>query len=309
MEIVIGIDVSKDRLDVCVLPSGQTFELGNDGDGIAALVERLKAVGPEAVTLEATGGFEKTAAAGLAAAGMPVLIVNPAQVRAYANALGQRAKTDPIDAEVIARFVVATQPEIRPLRDEAAQALLQLVARRRQIMEMIVAEQNRAHHAREPRTKKSIKRLLAALRRELESIDEDLDGQIRNSPIWRVREKLLTSVPGVGTTTARTLMAELPELGTLDRRQIAALTGLAPFTRQSGKWRGKSFIAGGRANARTALFMAALVAIRHNPVLRAFRDRLIANGKPKIVAVIAVMRKLVTILNAILRDNRPWKTA
>jgi len=309
MEIVIGIDVSKDRLNVCVLPSGQTFELGNDDDGIATLVERLKAVGPDAVALEATGGFEKTATVGLAAAGMPVLVVNPAQVRAYANALGQRAKTDPIDAEVIARFVSATQPEIRPLRDEAAQALLQLVTRRRQIMEMIVAEQNRAYHAREPRTQKSIRRLLAALRRELQSIDEDLDTHIRTSPIWRVREKLLTSVPGVGSTTARILIAELPELGTLDRRQIAALTGLAPFTRQSGKWRGKTFIGGGRANARTALFMAALVAIRHNPVLRAFRDRLIANGKPKIVAVIAVMRKLVTILNAIVRDNRPWQTA
>ena len=309
MEKVVGIDVCKDWLDVHILPDAEVLRITNDDGGVSALVDRLGAVVPDAVALEATGGYEKLAAAGLAAAGLPVLVVNPAQVRAYANALGQRAKTDPVDAEVIARFVVATQPELRPLRDDAAQALLLLVARRRQIMQMIVAEQNRAHHAREPRTKKSIKRLLAALRRELESIDEDLDTHIRSSPIWRVREKLLTSVPGVGTTTARTLIAELPELGTLDRRQIAALTGLAPFTRQSGKWRGKSFIGGGRSNARSALFMAALVAIRHNPVLRAFRDRLVANAKPKIVAVVAVMRKLITILNAIVRDNKPWQTA
>ena len=309
MEIVVGIDVSKDWLDIHVVPSGQSFRLCNDDAGVVALANRLTAVGPDAVALEATGGYERLAAAGLGSAGLPVLIINPAQVRAYANALGQRAKTDPVDAQVIARFVVATQPELRPLRDEAAQALLQLVTRRRQIMQMIVAEQNRARQITERRTQKSIKRLLAALRRELQSLDADLDDQIRTSPLWRVREKLLTSVPGVGPTTARILIAELPELGRLDRRQIAALAGLAPFTRQSGKWRGKSFIGGGRSHVRAALFMAALVAIRHNPVLRAFRDRLVANGKPKIVAVIAVMRKLITILNAIVRDNKPWQNA
>lgn len=309
MEKVVGIDVSKDWLDICVMPSGSDFRINNDDEGVSALVDRLMTVGADAVALEATGGYEKLAAAGLAAAGLPVLIVNPSQVRAYANALGQKAKTDPIDAGVIARFVIATQPELRILRDEAAQILSQLVARRRQIVEMIVAEQNRARQIADRATQKSIKRLLSALRRELQSIDDDLDTQIRTSPIWRVREKLLTSVPGVGTTTARTLIAELPELGRLDRRQIAALTGLAPFTRQSGKWRGRSFIGGGRSHARTALFMAALVAIRHNPVLRAFRDRLVANGKPKMVAVIAVMRKLITILNAIVRDNKPWQSA
>ncbi|TAU51137.1 IS110 family transposase, partial [Rhizobium ruizarguesonis] len=231
------------------------------------------------------------------------------QVRAYAHAIGRRAKTDPIDAAVIAAFVLATKPEIRPLRDAETQALSELVARRRQIVQMTVAEENRLRMALAKQAQKSIKRLLKALRRELESLDADLDSHIRKSPVWRVREALLTSVPGVGPTTARTLLAELPELGSLDRRQIAALAGLAPWTRQSGKWKGKSFIGGGRGKVRAVLFMAALVASRYNPDLKAFRDRLVAAGKPKIVATVATMRKLLTILNAIIRDGRPWQNA
>ncbi|MGO7638558.1 IS110 family transposase [Rhizobium leguminosarum] len=309
MEIVVGIDVSKERLDVAILPQGEVFAVGNDHAGIDELVERLKGIGVDAIALEATGGYEMLAVAGLSSAGLTVLVINPAQVRAYAHAIGRRAKTDPIDAAVIAAFVLATKPEIRPLRDAETQALSELVARRRQIVQMVVAEENRLRMALAKQAQKSIKRLLKALRRELESLDADLDSHIRKSPVWRVREALLTSVPGVGATTARTLLAELPELGSLDRRQIASLAGLAPWTRQSGKWKGKSFIGGGRGKVRAVLFMAALVASRYNPDLKAFRDRLVAAGKPKIVAIVATMRKLLTILNAIIRDGRPWQTA
>lgn len=309
MDTIIGIDVSKDRLDVHVLPSGEAFNVGNDHAGMEVLGQRLKGLGAQVVALEATGGFERLAVAALSAAGLAVIVVNPAQVRAYANALGKRAKTDPVDAAVIAAFVAATKPDIRPLRDAEAAALSALVARRRQIVQMIVAEENRLHMAVARQTHKSIKRLLAALRRELETLDKDLDTHIRASPVWRVRETLLTSVPGVGKTVARTLIAELPELGQLDRRQVAALVGVAPWTRQSGQWRGRSFTGGGRSRVRSALFMAALVAIRHNPALKAFRDRLVASGKPKLVAVVAAMRKLLTILNAIVRDQKPWQTA
>jgi transposase len=309
MDIIVGIDVSKDRLDVAVLPSGAAFHVTNSHAGLDELVRRLKAEGATIVALEATGGFETVAVAALSSAGFAVAVVNPAQVRAYANALGRRAKTDAIDAAVIAAFVGATTPPIRPLRDAETQSLSALVDRRRQIMQMIVAEENRLRMALEKQTQKSIKRLLAALRRELESLDADLDEQIRKSPLWRVREQLLVSVPGVGPQTARTLLAEMPELGSLDRRQIASLAGLAPWTRQSGKWKGKSFIGGGRGKVRAVLFMAALVAIRHNPALKAFRDRLVASGKVRIVAVVATMRKLLTILNAMIRDNKSWQSA
>jgi len=313
MDIIVGIDVSKDRLDVHVVPSGAVFDVVNSHAGIDELVHRLKTEhageGTCVAALEATGGFEMLSAAGLSAAGFAVIVVNPAQVRAYANAIGRKAKTDPIDASVIAAFVAATKPEIRPLRDEQTQALSELVARRRQIVQMIVAEENRDRMVLAKQAHKSIKRLLAALRRELDSLDADLDDHIRKSPLWRVRESLLTSVPGVGPATARTLLAEMPELGSLDRRQIASLAGLAPWTRQSGKWRGKSFIGGGRSKVRAALFMAALVAARHNPILKAFRDRLVEAGKPKIVAIVATMRKLLTILNAIIRDGKPWQNA
>jgi len=305
----VGIDVSKDWLDVHILPSGESVRVSNDSEGIVRLRGHLDALKPERVALEATGGLETLVAVELSAVGLPVVIINPAQVRSFAGALGKRAKTDPIDAAVIAAFASAMRPEVRPLPDGETRLLADLVARRRQIVAMIVAEENRARAATARQTQKSIKRLLAALRRELESVNEDMDGHIRKSPSWMVRQDLLTSMPGIGPTVARTLIAELPELGSLDRRQIAALAGLAPFTRQSGVWRGKSFIGGGRSSVRSALFMAALVAIRYNPVLKLFRDRLVAAGKPKIVAVIATMRKLLTILNAMMRDKKPWQTA
>lgn len=309
MEIVVGIDVSKDRLDVAVAPSGDVFHVVNSQAGVDDLASRLKSISADIVALEATGGFETLAVAALSMAGLAVIVVNPAQVRCYANAIGRRAKTDPIDAAVIAAFVIATKPEIRPLKDLETQALSALVARRRQIVQMIVAEENRARMALAKQAQESIARLLAALKRELESLDADLDEHIRTSPMWKARARLLTSVPGVGPITARTLLAEMTELGKLDRKQIASLAGLAPWTRQSGTWRGKSFIGGGRGKVRAVLFMAALVASRYNPTLKAFRDRLVDAGKPKIVAVVAVMRKLLTILNAIIRDEKPWQNA
>jgi transposase len=307
--IAAGIDVSKDRLDVAVRPGGELFAVERNAAGLERLAVRLRELSVHLVALEATGGFETIAAASLAAAGLPVVVVNPAQIRAFAKAIGQRAKTDPIDAAVIARFAEATRPEPRPLPDAATRLLADLVARRRQIVEMIGAERQREKRVMIPRLRKSIARLLKALEKELASLDGDIDDAVRGSPAWRAKEDLLASVPGVGPTIARTLIAELPELGQLGRKQIAALVGLAPFTRQSGQWRGRSFIGGGRTAVRTALFMGAMVAKRHNPVLRVFFDRLVAIGKPKMVALIAVARKLLTILNAILRDHRPWQIA
>lgn len=306
---IVGIDVSKDRLDVAVRPSGEVFAVERNPVGLEQLTLRLGALSPNLVALEATGGFETVVAAALAAARLPVVVVNPAQIRAFAKAVGQRAKTDPIDAGIIAHFAEATRPEPRPLPDEATQLLADLVARRRQILEMAVAERQRQKRVTVPHLRKSIARLLKALERELASVDTDIDETVRGSPAWREKEDLLASVPGVGPTIARTLIAELPELGQLSRRQVAALAGLAPFTRQSGQWRGRSFIAGGRTAVRTSLFMGAMVAKRHNPVLKAFFDRLVAAGKPKMVALIAVARKLLTMLNAIVRDRRPWQTA
>jgi transposase len=305
--IVIGIDVSKDRLDVAVRPSGETFALSRDTDGLDALIARLLPLAPAAVAVEATGGYETVVAASLAAAGLAVVVVNPAQVRAFAKALGQRAKTDPIDAGLIAHFLQATKPQIRPLPDQQTRLLADLVARRRQIVQMIVAERQRQKRLSDKRLQKSIARLLAALQRELSAVESDIDEAVRGSPVWRQKEDLLASVPGIGPTIARTLLAELPELGMLDRRQIAALVGLAPWTRQSGQWKGRSMIGGGRATVRAALFMGAMAAARHNPELKAFRDRLVSAGKPKLVALVATARKLLTILNAILRDQQPWR--
>ena len=306
--IVVGIDVAKDRLDVALRPSGEVFVVERNAGGLELLVQRLKPLAPSLVVLEATGGFETVAAAALAAAGLPVVVVNPAQVRAFAKAIGQRAKTDAIDAAVIAHFAEATKPEPRPLADEATRLFADLVARRRQIVEMIGAERQREKRAT-TRIKKSIARLIKALEKELASVNSDIDDAVRGSPAWSDKEDLLASVPGIGPIIARTLIADLPELGSLDRKKIAALAGLAPFTRQSGQWQGRSFIGGGRGSVRTALFMGAMAARRHNPILKAFFGRLVAAGKPKMVALIAVARKLLTILNAVLRDQKPWQTA
>ena len=309
MGVFVGIDVSKDRLDVHVLPQDECFVVERNGAGLAALVERLGPLAPSLVAVEATGGFESTTAAAIAGAGLPLAVVNPAQVRHYAQALGKRAKTDPIDAKVIARFAADVKPEARALPDELTRFLADLVARRRQIVEMLQAERQREKRVTIKRVKKSIARLVAALEKELNEIDKEIDDTVRGSPIWREKEDLLASVPGIGSVTARTLLAELPELGTLDRKKIASLVGLAPYTRQSGAWKGKSMIGGGRKTVRSALFVAAMVAGRFNPILKAFRERLLLAGKAKMVALVAVARKLLTILNAILRDKSPWQTA
>jgi transposase len=307
--LFVGIDVSKDRLDVHVRPGGETFAVSRDGEGLERLVERLRELSPTLVAVEATGGFETIVAAAIAGAELPLAVVNPAQIRHFAQAVGKRAKTDPIDAGVIAHFAEAVRPASRALPDEASRLLAELVGRRRQIIEMIVAERHREKRATNVRVRKSLVRHIAVLEKELNAIDRDIDTLVRGSPVWRAKEDLLASVPGIGPTLARALLADLPELGTLGRREIASLAGLAPYTRQSGRWRGKSMIGGGRSTVRAATFMAALVASRHNPPLKAFYQRLLAAGKPKMVALIAVARKLLTTLNAILRDNRPWQNA
>lgn len=305
----VGIDVSKDRLDVHLRPSGEAFAVPRDSEGVEALIVRLQDLEPELVVLEATGGFETVVAAGLAAAGLPLAVVNPRQIRDFARAVGRLAKTDPLDAAVIAHFAEAVRPEPRPLPNEAARALGELVARRRQIVEMMVAERNRRRQMTQRKAIRSIERVLATLQAQLSDIESEIDGAIRGTPVWRAKEDLLISVPGIGPKIARTLIAELPELGHLDRRKLAALAGLAPFNRDSGKLRGRRAIAGGRGPVRSALFMAVLVSIRRKLPLADTYHRLVANGKPPKVAIVACMRKLLGILNAILRDQNPWQIA
>jgi transposase len=304
--LVVGIDVAKDKLDVAILPSAESFSVGRDSDGLEALAQRLLTLRPAIVAVEATGGFETIVVATLSERGLPVIVVNPAQVRAFARALGKRAKTDPLDALVIARFAEATKPEVRPLPDAAARLLGDLVARRRQIVAMMAAERQRQKRMPQKRLQKSIARLLAALQKELSEIETEIDEAVRGSPLWREQEKLLKSVPGIGPQVARTLIADLPELGRLDRRQIAALAGLAPWTRQSGRWQGKSMIGGGRSTVRCALFIASMSASRFNPPLARFYQRLLASGKPKLAALIAVARKLLTIVNAMVKSKQRW---
>lgn len=302
-----GIDVSKDKLDVHLHPAGEHFTVAQDDEGFALLVARLKKHKLAVAAIEATGGFEAGAVAALAAAGLPVAVVNPKQVRNFAKALSLNAKTDAIDARVIALFAEAVKVEIRPLPDQDTLALSELLARRRQVVRMITAEKSRAmRNASNSFLQKSIGRVIAALERELAELDATLDKTVKGLPVWRENEDLLSSVPGIGRVIARTMLAEMPELGRLGRREVAALAGLAPWTRTSGQYRGKSMIGGGRSNCRAALYMGALTAMRHNQDLRAFAERLLNAGKSKKTVIIAVARKLLTILNAILRDRRPW---
>jgi transposase len=305
----IGIDVAKDRLDVHVRPTGEAFTVGRDGEGLAGLTERLAKLDPVLIVLEATGGFEVTVAAAIGAAKLPLAVVNPRQIRDFARATGKLAKTDALDAAAIAHFAEAVHPEPRPLPDEQARALGELVARRRQVVEMIVAETHRRRQMTQRLLLRRVDRHLAVLQEELSEIERELDDSIRGTPAWRANDDLLKTVPGVGNTTARTLLAELPELGTLDRKKISALVGVAPLNRDSGTMRGRRTTWGGRASVRAALYMAALVATRHNPAIAAFYKRLRQAGKPPKVALVACMRKLLTILNAIIRDRRPWQHA
>jgi transposase len=305
----VGIDVAKDRLDVHVRPSGEAFAVRRDGKGLDEMVGRLHAAAPALIVLEATGGYETVVASALAAARLPLVVVNPRQARDFARATGRLAKTDTLDAAALAHFAEAVRPEPRPVADEQAQALGELVARRRQIIEMIVAEQNRRRRLTRKRLVKSVDRLLAVLQNELTALEDDIDDSIRGTPAWREAENLLASVPGIGPTTARMLIAELPELGRLDRRKLAALVGVAPVNRDSGSRRGARSIAGGRAPVRAGLYMAALAATRWNPVIAQHYRSLRARGKPAKVALVACMRKLLAILNAILKTKSPWKSA
>lgn len=304
--VTVGIDVAKARLDVAVRPSGEQWHVANDEAGVAALAERLAAFGPTLVILEATGGLERLAAAALAAAGLPVAVVNPRQVRDFAKAVGQLAKTDRLDAQLLARFGADVRPSPRPLPDAAQQDLAALLARRRQLVGMLTAERQRLGTAR-PAVRARVQAHVRWLERELAAVDDDLGRALRASPVWREQEDLLRSVPGVGPVVALTLLAELPELGTLDRKRIAALVGLAPVACDSGTLRGKRLVWGGRGRVRAALYMAALTATRHNPVLRAFYGRLLAAGKAKKVALTAAMHKLLLILNAIVHTRTPWQ--
>lgn len=306
---VVGIDVSKDHLDVFVRPAAQYFRRTNDDAGVASLTQELLLLAPKIVVLESTGGYEMLAVASFQTAGLSTVVANPLQVRAFAHALGKRAKTDRIDAAVIAHFAEATKPEVRPLPDTATRLLSDLLARRQHIIQMTVAERQRARRMTAPPLRKSVERLLKALKRELDVIEKEIDNSVRNSPAWREKEDLLKSVPGIGPTIARTLLADMPELGSLNRREAASLVGLAPYTRQSGHYHGKAFIGGGRSRVRAMLYMGAISAARFNPILQVFYERLVAAGKPKIVALVAVARRLITILNAILRDHRPWLNA
>jgi transposase len=305
----VGIDVSKHRLDVHARPSGESFATDYDDEGVAGLVGRLAALAPALIVLEATGGLEVRLAAALAAAGLPVAVVNPRQVRAFARAAGRLAKTDRLDAEAIARFAEAVRPPARPLPDEATRHLGALVARRRQLLEMLVAERNR-RHAADPSLHEGIDAHLRWLEEALAAIERDLGTAVRESAVWRAKEALLRSVPGVGPVSARTLLAELPGLGSLTRRQAAALVGVAPFSRDSGRMRGKRTVGGGRATLRACLYMAAVAAVRgSNPAIAGFYERLRRAGKPAKLALTACMRKLVVTLNAVLRTGTAWKQA
>jgi len=307
--VFIGIDVAKKHLDIHVLPDNTAFTVSRDDGGLDELVNRLRQLAPQLIVLEATGGYEKVVLASLAGAGLAVLAVNPRQVRDFARACGRLAKTDRLDAAIIAHFAERLRPPLRPLPDAAAQALGAIVVRRRQIIDMISAENMRLQQTLARKVQTSIKAHLTWLQEQLTSIDDDLDATIKENDTWLHNEQLLDAVPGVGKTTARTLIVELPELGSLDRRQIAALVGVAPINHDSGCHRGQRHIRGGRTTVRAALFMAAWVGTRHNPVLQAFYKRLIAAGKPRKVALVACMRKLLTILNALIRDQKPWQTA
>jgi transposase len=303
--VVVGIDISKARLDVSIRPSGARMSVPYDATGLTTVLTQLTQVQPVRIVVEATGGLERSLVRALVDVALPVIVVNPRQVRDFAKATGQLAKTDALDAQVLARFAEVIQPALRAIPDAQTQALAALLARRRQVLAMHGAEQHRRDRA-PARVRKRIEAHLRWLQAELARLDEELDDRIQQSPVWREREELLQSVPGVGPVMSRTVVAELPELGTLNRKQIAALVGVAPFNRDSGRLRGRRTIWGGRAPVRTALYMATLVATRWNPVIRVFYQRLRTAGKAPKVALVAAMRKLLTMLNAMVHHGTSW---
>ena len=306
-QISVGIDVSKATFVVAVAPTGEQWTTDTTPAGIDTLVTRLQGLTPMIIVVEATGGYERALVAACATAGLPVAVVNPRQVRAFAQALGHTAKTDTIDAAVLATFGARVQPAPRPLADAATQALAALVVRRRQLIEMIGMERRRLEQAPPTgRITRDLRNHIRWLERRVSDVDDEIGTAIQASPVWRVHEDLLRSVPGIGPITARTLLAELPELGRLDRRAIAALVGVAPMNCDSGQHRGQRHIWGGRASVRATLYMAAVSAARHNARLAPFYRRLRAAGKPAKVALVAIMRKLLTIMNALLKQQTPW---
>lgn len=304
--VFVGIDVAKAELVVAMRPMGESWAVANDDRGIEQLVRRVRGNAPALVVLEATGGYERAVVAALAAAIVPLVVANPRQIRDFARATGQLAKTDRIDADTLALFADRVRPEPRPLPDEAARALEALLTRRRQVLDMLTAERHRLEHAL-PAIRRDLNQHIRWLERRLRDVDHDLDQKIQSSPVWRAKENLLRSAPGVGPVVSRTLIGDLPELGALNRKQIAALVGVAPMARDSGTLKGKRLVYGGRAPVRAALYMAALVASRRNPVIRPFYQRLIAAGKPPKVALTACMRKLLTMLNAMVKTDTPWR--
>ena len=305
----VGIDVAEATFEIACRPAAAGWQaISNDEAGISALTERLQSLGPTLVVLEATGGIELALVAQLGAAGLPVVVVNPRQVRDFARATGRLAKTDRIDAEILAQFAEAVRPVLRPLPDAAAQELSALLTRRRQLLDMLTAERNRLRRALK-RVRPRIEDHIEWLERQLDDLDHDLAELIHSSPLWREKEDLLRTAPGVGPVVASTLVAALPELGSLNRKEIAALVGVAPLNRDSGTLRGRRTVWGGRSQVRAVLYMAALASVRFNPAIKSFYQRLLAAGKPKKVALVACMRKLLTILNAMLCHSTPWTEA
>lgn len=307
-ESFVGIDVSKDRLDIALRPSSEHWTIDYTEAEVAQLVNRLKELQPALIVLEATGGLELPVAAALAAAGLPVAVVNPRQVRDFARANGRLAKSDPLDADVLAHFGQALRPPVRPLPDAEAQQLAALVTRRRQLLEMLKAERNRLASSL-PAMRSRIQAHIDWLKQDLQTVEADLDQTVRQTAIWREKDDLLQSAPGVGRVLASTLLSDLPELGQLNRKAIAALVGIAPLNQDSGKRRGKRIIWGGRSTVRDVLYMATLSATRYNPVIKEFYQRLLAAGKAPKVALVACMRKFLTILNAMLAHKTPWRPA
>jgi transposase len=304
-QVFVGIDVSKAQLDVALRPTADRWPVSNDEAGIATLVERLRTVQPTLVVLEATGGLEVPVTGALAEAGVPIVVVNPRHARDFAKATGRLAKTDPLDAQGLAHFAEAVRPSPRPLPDAQAHALSALLTRRRQVVQMLTAERRRLQSAPQ-RIRADIQAHITWLERRLARTDDDLAAAIRSSPLWRAKDALVQSMPGVGPVLSRTLVAEVPELGLVHRKEIAALIGVAPFNYDSGALRGKRAVWGGRAHVRAVLYMSTLAAVRHNPVLKAFHERLRAVGKAPKVALTACMRKLLTMLNAMLKHRTPW---
>jgi transposase len=302
----VGLDIAKDHIDVSVRPTEDGWQADQTEDGIGALIARVVALTPALVVVESTGGYETAVVTALAVAHVPVAVVNPRQVRDFAKAIGRLAKTDAIDAAVLALFAERVRPEVRPLPDEAHQELVALVTRRRQLLDMLTAERNRLATARRS-VRASVQQHVRWLERRIHDADADLTTTIQQSPLWRATDDLLRSVPGIGPITSGLLIALLPELGALSRREIASLVGVAPLNRDSGQHRGRRVVWGGRASVRAPLYMATLVATRYNPVIRAFYQRLRAGGKPPLVALVAAMRKLLTILNAMLKHQQSWQ--